>query len=474
MKLAGEKQLHTPLPDLKLFSHHVIDKVYTKDGSNLPFITWPDGTPCTPANLYMLKLRDTDNGRGGLLSRRGNKGGTIGDYAGKISQLIRFCFNVRKTFLELNDSDFTKFMSDVRMQRYKDNIKQRQKNSETTNHTGQVCLRFLQFLGLYSNQPNFVAPLGIINISLRWSARVGRNGKMYKTESIHHHSFSIGGDAGDTRNPISDSSIQLLRSAVDSAKTSDFLKSRRHLQMSFLEYAGPRRGELAEVTIAAINEAFAMEEPMLTMTTLKKGVPSIRKIPVSKMLLGEARKHVKFYRRDIISKYTITGKSDHDFLFISETTGKPLLETTTTNEINKLAKAAHIREQACPHMFRHAFCTNLFVILFERHKLRSDKEFEIRLLSDEAFLGEVKQYSGHSDLEILRGYIKTAYARINKIPETVSIVQLAMLQQQFESHLLRLLTELDNGLDPHEFSSRARQLIANKNIDFSNATKIGE
>ncbi len=239
--------------------------------------------------------------------------------------------------------------------------------------------------------------------------------------------------------------------------------------MSFLEYIGPRRGELADLTISAINEAYYMKEPMLTLTTLKKGVRATRKIPVSRMLLQEARTHIKYLRSDIIAKFTKSGRADHDLLFISEITGKPLADTTITNEINVLAKAAHMSEQTCAHMFRHAFCTNLFVILFERHKFRSDKHFEIRLLSDEAFLGTVRQYTAHSDLETLRRYIKSAYARINKIPETVSVVQLAMLQQEFESHLLRLLTELDNGLDPREFSASARELIIHKNKDVTSA-----
>jgi integrase len=471
MNLAGDKKLFVTLPNLKLYSYHLLDKVYTKDASNLPFISWPDGTPCTPANMYMLVLRDTPNKRGGLLSRRNNKGGTIGDYAAKISQIIRFCYQINKNFLDLNDSDFTNFMSNLKTQRYKNNIRQRQKNSESVNKTGQVCLKFLQFLGNFTKQPNFVAPNGTINISYRWSSHQGKNGQIYKIDTIHHHSFSVGGDPENPRDPISDHSINALKNAIDASNTSRFVSSRRHLHLLFLEHVGPRRGELAELTVSSINTAFSMDEPMLKMITLKKGVPATRLVPVSKMLLREARKHIKLYRSTIIKKFTKTGRADHDFLFISETTGKPLADTTITNEVNTLANLSGISEKACPHMFRHAFCTNLFVTLFERHKFRSDSEFEIRLMSDEAFLGEVLQYTGQGSVESLRTYIKSAYSRINKIPETVSIVKLLMLYQEYDSHILQLLRELENGLSVQKYSEQMRELINLKDQDIANSRK---
>lgn len=469
MILAGKSQLFTILPKLQLYKYHIVGKTYTKEANNLPFLVWPNGEPCTPANMYMLTLRDAPNKRGGTLSRHGSKGGTIGDYAAKISQLIRFCYQKKKNFLEISDSDFSEFMSEIKTQLLKNHIRQRQKNSETANKTGQVCLRFLQHLGNFTNRPNFVAPCGTINISYRISSRIGKNGEVYKQESIYHHSFSAGGDAGDSRNPISDASIQALKEAVDAAKTSTFIKFRRHLQILFLEYTGPRRSELADLTVSAIFKAHRMgENPMVEMSTLKKGVPSSRMIPVSKMLLREAMHYIKFKRPLIIKKFTKSGRPDHDFLFISETTGKPLAETTTTNEINTLARLANIDEKACPHMFRHAFCTNLFVQLYERHNFKTDKDFEIRLLTEESFLQEVLQYTGQGSFESLRTYLKSAYRRINKIPETVSTVRILILNQQFDSLLLALLKKLEDGLPIDSFANQVRDLIDSKNRDLSN------
>ena len=113
-RLSDAAQLAITLPNLHLWSTDLADRVLTKEANNLPFLTWPDQTPCTPANLYMLTLRDRP-GRGNLpLSRRGNKGGTIGAHARKISQLLRFCYYIKKDLLELTDSDFTNFINRIK------------------------------------------------------------------------------------------------------------------------------------------------------------------------------------------------------------------------------------------------------------------------------------------------------------------------------------------------------------------------
>lgn len=463
LKLAGDFQLFYPLPNLQLYSHHLDTRTFTKDGSNLPFLLWPDHTPCNAMNLYMLTLRDQP-GRSGLLSRRGSKGGTIGDYASKLSQLIRYCSNENLDFLELTDLHFTRFISKLRTQRYKNYLIQRQKNENSLTSTGQVCLKFLRFLGNFSGKPNFVAENGTINITIREYSIVGRNGQIIKKSSLWHHSFTAG-EAGDPRNPISPISIKSLRQAADDANTSSFINSRRHLHMSFLEHLGPRRGELAEVKVETINRAWHMKEPLLDLLTLKQGQPVTRQVPVSRLLLKQARTYIKLQRANTIKRFTNGGRPDHGFLFVSERTGEPLADTTITNEIHKLRKAAGISEQACAHMFRHAFCTNLFVILFQRNKFNNSKEFEIRLVSDSFFLHAVMQLSGHKTLEGLIPYIHSAYRRLNNIEETISTANLILLQDEFDSHLRLLCSELKKGLEIPHFIDRVEELIALKYQD---------
>ncbi|WP_343077593.1 site-specific integrase [Pseudomonas sp.] len=473
IKLAGERQLHTNLPNLKLYSHHFDDKIQIKDGANLPFLVWPNGTPCIVANLYMLVLRDNPGRSGAPLSRRGAKGGTIGDYAGKISQLIRFCYREHLDFLELTDIDFSNFISELRKQRFERNQIQRQKNESTLIKTGQICLKFLQFIGNLAGRQDFVSTTGTIKISNReYFIRNGRR-ETIKLTTMYHHTFSEG-ESGDPRNPISKANISKLRQAIDDMPTSRFINQRRHLHLSFLEHAGPRRGELSALTVSAIDKASKMSKPMLDFITLKQGTLKIRQVPVTNILLSQARKFINTQRAEAMKNYTKSGKLDHDQLFVSFSTGKPLADTGITNEIHILRKAAGIEEQACAHMFRHAFCTNLFVTLFEQHKFSSSKEFEIRLLTDQFFFSDVRQWTGHKTLEGLLPYINRAYSSINRINHSISIAHLLSAQDQFDTRLTLLCQDLLKGLAPREFVSEIKELMLLRNEDYRSIERTND
>ncbi|UVL05978.1 site-specific integrase [Pseudomonas sp. B21-047] len=474
MSLAGGKQLHSLLNNLILFSHDSLGKTITKDASKLPFMFWPDGSPCTQANLYMLTLLDSPGRANTPLSRHGTKGGSIGTYASQIGQLIRFCYIRKISFLQLSDGDFTDFVSQIRTERSAENITQRRKNSKTTNLTAQRCLKFLQFLGNYAGTPNFVAPSGIINICHRTYTRKLRDGKIITSTSMYHHSFSAESNEPEPRSAITDHSIKALRDAADSDSTSDFICSRRQLHISFLEYLGPRRGELNLITVSEINRAWNMQNPMLTITTLKQGAFKTREKSITKILLTQARDYIDDQRSKIIKKFTKSGKPDHDFLFISETTGKPLAETTLTNEINTLAGLAGIDEKACPHMFRHAYCENYFVCAYQKYKFISPAEFELRLRTDDSLLREMMMDTGHKSLDGLLPYVKSAYKKIHNIDESISTAKLMNYIQELKYQISRGLNMLRDGCSIEDYISATEELIHNQEADVRRICKSSE
>jgi len=413
----------------------------------------------------MLTLRDTPGRNRQPLSRRDKKGGTIGGYAGKISQLIRFCYQKKKDFLELTDVDFSNFIYALRKERSKTNVMQNQKNEDTLSETGRVCLEFLKYIGNLVGKTEFVSETGTIRISLIDYVIKLRSGKLKTGQRIHHHSFSAG-EAGSSRAPVSDETIKSLHEAIDADSTSRFVNQRRHLHLSFLEYLGPRRGELAEVTLDSLKKAEKMKYPMLEMNVYKQGKKSKRQIPITNMLLNQAKKFVNTQRATVITKFTKSGRTDHGLLFISHTTGAPLADTTLTNEIYDLTRAAKIEQKACAHMFRHAFCTNLFVTLFERHRIKDPESFEIRLISDTALLDEILQWTGHAGIDGLRPYILKAYRRIANINVTISAGQLALIQREFDARLEMKLSELETGrVNQSDFIEDIRQLIEARSAD---------
>lgn len=181
-------QLFTPIPSLKLYDYLTQDNLKTLDGSNLPFMTWPDGSPCLQANAYIIKVR-MQPGRGGNgPSRFGSKGGTFGDYAGKISHLIRFCYYNKLNFISLSDDDFCEFMDGLRAESKPNNPQQLKRNERTLTSIGRRCLNFLTYIGEMNQIKNFVGICGTISIEMVSSIGY-RNGKAFTRSSIHHRSF---------------------------------------------------------------------------------------------------------------------------------------------------------------------------------------------------------------------------------------------------------------------------------------------
>ncbi|WP_409264912.1 tyrosine-type recombinase/integrase, partial [Pseudomonas sp. KCJK9000] len=234
------------------------------------------------------------------------------------------------------------------------NVMENQKNENTLTATGIVCLDFLMHVATVAGRNDFISETGSIRVSyIDYVVRMP-SGQLITRSRIHHHSFSAG-EASAPRHPVSDASIQALHEAIDKDPTSRFINQRRHLHLAFLEFLGPRRGELAQVTLQALAQAEKMKYPELEMQVFKQGKVATRRVPITNMLLGQARKFINTQRAEIILKHTKNGEPDHGYLFISHTTGAPLAATTLTNEIDDFRRATEISKDTCAHMFRHAF-----------------------------------------------------------------------------------------------------------------------
>ena len=457
---------------LTLFSHYSLGKVTTKNGDGMPHLVWPDRAPCLMANLYMLSLRER-RGRAGRqgLSRRGSKGGTMGEYAQKLSQIIRFCYLNKWDFIELTDDTFTLFINNLRSERSDTNPEQRKKTETTITAVGRVCLDFLSFVGAFHGDPDFVSPQGVIRATKKTvSIKISDRNSEVTRSYWHHHSFSHG-ERKKKRNPIPAETIEKLRKAVDEAGGSRFLVSRRHCTLSILEQVGARRGEVAEIRVSDVIKASKMEYPMLRIMNLKHGDDEFRFVPVTHMLLSELKKHIRLFRNKVI-KDKLGRANDHDYLFIAERTGKPLSETRTTSEIAEFRRIAKIEEAACAHMFRHTFITNLFVLLIERHEFENPDDFRRSIITNEKFKMEIMQWTGHKSSTSLEHYIDLAFASISGYAKTVSSVHLIKAQKIFDKMLLELTDRLQRGsLSIHHYNAELHKLIELRNKDFESAQR---
>ncbi len=464
------KQLFSLVKSLNLYSHYSLGNITTKEGDNMPFVVWPNDTPCLLANLYMLDLTNR-RGRGGRqgLSRRGSKGGTMGEYAAKITQLIRFSFHNNCDFIELTDSHFTRFINYLRaeMDQYDPTV--RRKNENTITAVGRVCLDFLSFVGLFYNEPNFVAQDGIIIASKKEVKIKSNSGETLKTESYwHHHSFSEG-ERQKTRDKISKENISRLRDAVWH-EGSRFIQARRLCLISLLENTGARRGEIAQLLVSDILKADNMSEPMLRIPTLKQGDEIYRLVPIHKQLLAELKRYIRIFRKPVI-KGTIGTGNDHDYFFLSEITGKPLKAETLSAEISDIRKIAGIDEKVCAHMFRHAFVTNLFVILIQRHNFENPDQFRASLLSSESFKQEVMQWTGQKNAATVDHYLHLAFDEIAGYADTISGVHLVLAMELFDKRLLELTKQLEQGMTVAQYKVELERLLKHRDEDFEIASR---
>ncbi|WP_249384221.1 tyrosine-type recombinase/integrase [Pseudomonas fluorescens] len=470
MKKETSHQLYSLIDELTLFSHMALGRTETNTFNNIPFMTWPDGSPCIPANLYILSLLERA-GRGGNrgLSTRGSKGGSLGEYASKIGQLIRYCYYKNIDLMHLTDSTFTTFIGSLRDEKSPIYPTSKKKSEPTILAIGRICLTFLEFVGRLNGNPEFVAKGGTIRVTHETYTITSRNGRSVKRTYIHHHSLSLG---GRTRSvfPITDANIKKLTDAVDTLPSSRFVKIRRKVMLLLLELTGARRGEISRIRVEDILNAFHSDEPMLRLETWKQGASSERMIPIHKMILKDVNTFIDMQRRKVAKKFK-TGKND-GFLFIGETTGEGLSPDTITSEITALKTAAGIKERISPHMFRHAFITKKFVRMIKEHEMTNSDQFRRALLDVKGFIAEVMMWTGHKSPESVERYIHLAFKEITGYSATVTSVHLTSAMELFDRKQRQLVERLKTDLTVEEYEAELLELQRLRDEDFEIARKL--
>ncbi|KAB0486669.1 Phage integrase family protein [Pseudomonas reinekei] len=434
----SSSQLFSMVPTLRLYDYISLDNIKTVDGSNMPFLMWPDGTPCLLANSYMITLRMQPGRFGGGFSRLGSKGGSFGDYAGKISHLIRYCYYNNKNFISLTDNDFYNFIDALRHETKPNKPQQLKRTERTITSIGRRCLSFLTHVGEINLAHNFVGINGTISIELIESTGY-RNGKAFKHSSVHHRSFRSA-NAKKRRRPIAQATIVKMRDAIDDMSTSEFLCNRRHLMISLFEETGARRGEIRSIMVGQVLTAAAMAKPTILLNTLKRGEGQTRELAISPALVSDMLNHVRTDRRITLKKVGIS--ADHGFLFISERGGQPLQTDTFTVEFSLIRRHAKLEVQACAHLFRHLFCTNIVSRLISETQSLNPDSFRLTLLTDKTLAAEAMKQTGHTTLESLLSYVDTAFRQKSRFEQIVRNVEAAKSYETYERRRKHLLQQL--------------------------------
>lgn len=237
--------------------------------------------------------------------------------------------------------------------------------------------------------------------------------------------------------------------------------------LSLLEHTGARISEIARLKTQDVLSALKMKEPMLRLDTMKQGEGRYRHIPITKMLAADLNKYLKIHRLQAGGKVLACKK--HNTLFVSDATGAPLGAGSITKELGLLRTAAGIEEEACPHMFRHRFITNLFVLLIKQHELNNTDDFRRALLDSQQFMAEVMLWTGHKSFAGVKRYIKLAFAKLAGYASTVSSVRMITALSYFDQQQTILLRCLSDGMPIDQYKQELEDLKALRDEDMRSA-----
>jgi integrase len=464
MNTLSSRKLYSLLGEFRMFRSFSVDRVSTLDATNMPFMIWPNGSPCLIGNLYIQSLLERP-GRSQGLSRKGRKGGTMGDYASKVGQLLRRCFRDRIDPIHLTDGKFTDYIDEIRQEASSFNPAQPRKTENAVIDTGKRWIDFLGFIGRFFGNPNFVSLQGAIRAREETFYIKSRSGKPIARTHMWHHSFGQY-NREHSRDPITDEQIKLLKAAIRRQKGSAFIKVRRANMISMLTDTGARRTEIAMLKVEDVKAALALPEPMLRLNTLKREDGAERTIPIFPTTLARLDQYIEGERRKLMRK-VYKGRKDHGFVFVSSRTGEPLSSDVISNEVRDLRKAAGIECQICPHMFRHAFITKRFVQFITRHQLNNPDEFRRALLDTETFLAEIVSWTGHLEPLSVERYIHLAFRDMANYSETLTSVHMMMAMEKYFAEEEELLARLEEGMPIAEYREALKSLkeMSKKDLD---------
>ncbi|MBV5595306.1 site-specific integrase [Pseudomonas aeruginosa] len=368
---------------------------------NIPMLTWPDGSWCFWANAYMINLFN----RG--LSRQG-KGGTLGAYASNLTHLIRFCYQNKLDFTDLDDNYFSLFIRSLSSYRGDPAKEERTRDNNSIISIGRTCLDLLKYISQVTDETELISKTGKISVD---ENKYIIRGRVIKS-SFHHRSFPLP-SAFKKRSPISDSNLHRLIEACFYS-SSIFLRHRRLVMLKLLDITGCRRSELVRITVHDIYLARKSEHNSLKIPTVKQGGNSLgyRHIPLAAHDLDFIVDFIEKHRSKVLRKIE-KSRRGIDTVLISETTGQALSPNTITQEIFLLSQYAKLEERISPHLFRHRFITSLFIELVKRHQTENSDSFRSLLLSSETLKKKIQEWTGHKNPESLDVYIDLAFESIS-------------------------------------------------------------
>ncbi len=415
-----------------------------KNVMNMPTLNWPNSVPCVEANLYLLS---------GVMNKSWSikrDGGTAKANASILSHIIRFCFDNGIHFCELTDAYFTIFINRLMVEKKKDGTKYR--SNTRVLEIGRHTLRFLIFVGKKHYDKYFIGEKACRLTCFELEYKEGDVSRKY-----YNHLSLPSKDVYVRRLPVALADVSKLYKLVDEGSSKSLIARDSCLIKAF-DATGGRRSEVANLRVPDVEKALSSDDeiPMLRLITLKqKGHEDLevdREIPIYRGTLRAINKYIKRTRSRIIKKINkgriAKGNKniiDHDFVFISETTGNPLSADSITTMFNNWAKAIGVKGDLIAHAFRHSYITNILAMLIKDFELKEENELKAKFATDKVFKLKLLSWTGHKSLKSLNNYIHLAFGDLSGINATMDKVMVLSSVNSAQKEIIELRQKIANG-----------------------------
>ncbi|MDU8502147.1 hypothetical protein RYB01_23580 [Pseudomonas syringae] len=405
---------------------------------SLPLAYWPNGVPCHLINHWLVKKSLISTGRQSARTR-----------AFKLTQLIRYCFDVGIDFFEMNDAHLEKFAtvltSETKLDRHGMPTEKR-----LNNQTLQIQLEALYFLQWISE--NYPLPyhgklVGLESDSPRITIEL-RESLKGREPTIWHASLVEPVAPLNDKFPMPDRYINQLQNEVfrrhDISRlppksklklvnddflfraTNKYIYDRRMFSIRMFKNFGLRPEELYDLSLdrnSEITKSLTLYIP--TKKRRFKKAPT-RRIKIGLVMATSINNYFKSRTTyiDFLTSKGIT-VADPNCVYIGEH-GKRIKKESLTKEFDRLADSAGLKDvKACLSMFRHRFITReihaSLILKFKTNKKLKSKLTE-QLRDD--ICREVAQKTGHGDYRSLFTYFHEEYSLLTKQPHYDKCVEL--------------------------------------------------
>lgn len=410
-----------------------------KNFPKFPYASYSNGTPCFIVNLYfysspVIKLSQL----------------SIKRLAYCLAMLIRYCEHNSIDIVKFGFNDFIGFSNSLKLDLMKN---KKTRNNTTINNILKNVLFFYKFVGetIYDSN-NYVEKILKANIK-----DLTFNNNLQDKKSFSHPAF-LPNSPVKTRNPISKNQIELIYETISDLYVNSFSQERLKVLVLLLEVTGARIGELADLKVNNIVEAFKMDKPLLIIKTLKRKQEEYRNVPVAKNDLKRIIDFINTHRKIRIRK-TVGVNEDDGFLFISYKTGKHVTTTSLINEFGNLRAKANISEPMSAHMFRHRFITNMFVQLLKNYDIENKDNFRKALLDVSSLKVYIQEVTGHKSSASLDTYLHLAKEELTNMGDVLKKIDLQRDSDSMKKEYQKLLRQLENKeISVEYYLEKAREI----------------